>query len=61
MLETSPMTVELVTMLTVHILIEERDVLLDVFRNEDITKGVLIDMTHMEPSSMYALNETHFW
>ena len=32
----------------------------DVFRNEDITKWGLIGMTHMEPRSGYAVNETTF-
>ena len=35
------MTVESVTTLTVCILVKGRDILLDHFRNEDITKGVL--------------------
>ena len=60
MWETNPMTTELVTMLTVCVLIQGRDILPDVFRNEDITKGVLIGMTHMEPRSECALNETKF-
>ena len=60
MSETNPMTTELVTTLTVCILIEGRYILPDVFRNEDIVKGVLIGATHMEPKSMYALNETKF-
>ena len=54
------MTVEPVTMLTVHMLIKGRDLLPDVCRNEDITDGVLICMTHMEPRSVYALIETTF-
>ena len=47
-------------MFTVHILIEGRDILLGVFRNEDIMKGVLKGMTHVEPRSVYTLNETTF-
>ena len=54
------MTIKLETMLTVCILIKGRDFLLDVFRNEDIAKGVLISMTQKEPRSVYALNETTF-
>ena len=60
MLETNSATVELVTTLTVHVLVEGRDILLDVFRNEDIAKGVLVGVTHVEPRSVYALNETTF-
>ena len=60
MSETNSVTVEPVTMLTVSVLIEGRDILLDIFRNEDITKGVQIGMTHIEPRSVHALNETTF-
>ena len=54
------MTTELVTMLTVCILIKGRDILLDIFRNEDIMKGVLIGVPHVEPRGVYAHNETTF-
>ena len=54
------MTAELVTVLTVHVLIKGRDILPDVFRNEDIAKGVLIGMAHVKPRIVYALNETTF-
>ena len=47
-------------MLTVHILIEGRDILLDIFTNEDIAKGVLIGLTYVELRSVHALNETTF-
>ena len=47
-------------MLTVCILINGKDILLDVFRNEDIMKGPLVSGTHVEPSSVHALNETIF-
>ena len=47
-------------MLTVHILIEERHILPAIFRNEDITKGILIGMTNVEPRNVHALNETTF-
>ena len=47
-------------MLTVHILINRKDILPDVFRNEDIAKGVLVSRTHVEPRSVHALNETTF-
>ena len=60
LLETNPMTTESVTILTEHALIEGRDILPDVFRKEDIMKGVLIGVTHMEPRSAFALNKTTF-
>ena len=60
MSETNSVTVEWVTTLTVCILIDGRDVLPDIFRNEDFTKGVLIGTTHMEPRSVHALKETTF-
>ena len=47
-------------MLPVCILNEGKDILPDVFRNEDIVKGVLIGTTYMEPRSVYTLNETTF-
>ena len=60
MSETNSITIELVTMLTVCVLVKGRDILLDVFGNEDIMKGVLIGATHVEPKSVYALNKTTF-
>ena len=42
MLGTNSMTVESVPMLAVHVLVKGRDILLDVFRNEDFMKGVLM-------------------
>ena len=53
-------TAELVTTLTVCILIDRKEILMDIFRNEDIAKGVLISGTHIEPRSVHALNETTF-
>ena len=58
MSETNSVLAELVTMLTVCILIDGKDILLDIFRNEDITKGVLVSRTHVKPRSIHALNET---
>ena len=49
-----------VTMLTVCVLIDGKEMLLDVFRNEDIAKGVLIGGTHVGCRSVLALNETLF-
>ena len=48
MLKTKSVTVQSVTMLTVHVSVKGRDILPDVFRNEDIAKGVLIGVTHIE-------------
>ena len=60
MSETYPLTTELVTTLTVHVLIERRDILLEIFRNNDNVKGLWIGTTHVEPRSVHALNETTF-
>ena len=60
MSETNPITAESVTMLTVPILIKRRGISLDIFKNEDITKGVLMVVTHMKPRGVCALNETTF-
>ena len=53
-------TAEPVTTLTVQILIDRKEILLDVFRNEYVAKGILISGTHIEPRSVHALNETTF-
>ena len=60
MSKTNSVSTEPVNMLTVHILIDGKEILLDVFRNEDIAKGVLIGWTHVDPRSVHALNETTF-
>ena len=60
MSETNSVAVALVTILTVHILINGKDILLDIFRNEEIVKGVLGSGTHIKPRSVNALNETTF-
>ena len=54
------MSTGLVTTLTVHVLINRKDILPDVFRNEDIAKGVLVSRTHVKSRSVHALNETTF-
>ena len=51
---------EPVTTLTVHVLIDGREILPDVFWNEEDAKGILIGGTHVEPRSVHALNETTF-
>ena len=47
-------------MLTVHILIDGKDNLLDIFRNQEIANGVLVSGTQVKPRSVYALNKTTF-
>ena len=47
-------------MLTIGILIDEKDILLEDFRNEDIANGDLVSGTHVKPRSVHALNETTF-
>ena len=60
MSETNSVSAEPVTTLTVCILTDGREILPDVFQNEDVAKGVLITGTHVEPRSVHALNETTF-
>ena len=60
MSETNSVSAEPATMLTVYILNDGKDILLDVFRNEEIAKGVLVSGTQVEPRSVYALNKTTF-
>ena len=62
MSETNSVSAEPVTTLTVHVLIDEREILPFhlFFWNEDIAKGVLIGGTHVELESVHALNETTF-
>ena len=58
MSKTNSVSTELVTMLIVCILIDGKGILLDVFRNEEISKGVIVSGTQVKPRSVYALNET---
>ena len=60
MSETNSVSAEQVTMLTVCILINRKDILPDVLRKEEIAKGVLVSGTQVEPRSVYALKETTF-
>ena len=60
MSETNSISTELVTTLNVHILINGKDILLDIFRNEDTTKGVLVSGIHVKPRSVHVPNETTF-
>ena len=60
MSETNSVSSEPITMLTVCILIDGREILPDVFQKEDVAKGVLIGGTHVKPRSVHAVNETTF-
>ena len=44
----------------VHVLIDGKEILPQVLYNEEVTKGVLMGWTNVEPKSMQALNETTF-
>ena len=48
------------TMLTVCMLIDGKEILLLALQNEDVTKGVLMSWTHVEPRNVHTLNETTF-
>ena len=60
MSKTNSVSTEPATTLIVCILIDGKEILLDVSRDKDIMKGVLISGTHVEPRSVYSLNETTF-
>ena len=60
MSETNSVSTEPVTTLTVCVLIGGREILPDVFQNEDVAKEVLISGTHVKPRGVHALNETTF-
>ena len=51
---------ELNTMLTVHMLIDRKEILPLVLQNEDVAKGVLMSWTHVELRNVHTLNETTF-
>ena len=59
MSETNSVSTEPVTTLTVHVLIDGKEVSSCVW-NEDVAKEVLISGTHVEPRSVHGLNETTF-
>ena len=46
--------------LTVCILINGKEILLQALNNEEVMKGVLMGWMNVEPKSMQALNETTF-
>ena len=54
------MSTKLVSTLIIHILIDWKEIPPDVFRNEDIAKGVSIGGTIVEPRSVHAFNEITF-
>ena len=60
MSQTNSVSPEPVTTLTVHVLIDGKEVLPHAFQNEDVAKGVLISGSHVEPRSVHVFNETTF-
>ena len=54
------MPMEASTTLTVCILINWKDILLQVLRNKEVTKEVLMGWTHVKPKNIQTLNETTF-
>ena len=60
MSETNSEAAESVTTFMTCILIDGKEILPDIFRNEEIMKGILVGGTHVEPKIMHALNETTF-
>ena len=51
---------ELSPLLTVHMLIDGKEILLLALQNEDVIKGILMSWTHVEPRNVHTLNETTF-
>ena len=51
---------EPVTILTVRVLVDGKEVLPHALQNEDVAQGILMSWTHVEPRSVCALNETTF-
>ena len=54
------MPMEANTTLTVCILIDRKEILLQALHNEEVAKGVITGWTNMEPKRLQALNETTF-
>ena len=48
------------TSLTVCILIDGKEILLQVLQNEEVAKGVSMGWTHLKPRNVQTLNETTF-
>ena len=60
MSQTNSVSAEPVTTLTVCILIDGKDILLDVFRNEDIVKGILVSITLSNLEVYMLIMRLHF-
>ena len=54
------MPMETNTTLTVHVLIDRKEILLQALHNEEVAKGVIAGWTNVEPKRLQALNETTF-
>ena len=54
------MPTEASTTLTVCMLIDEKEILLQALHNEEVTKGILTGWMNVEPKRLQALNETTF-
>ena len=54
------MPTEANTTLTVSILIDVKEILLQALHNEEVTKGVITGWTNVEPKRLHALNEMSF-
>ena len=52
--------IESVSVLTVHVLIDRKEILPQALQNEEVTKRVLMGWMHVEPKNVQALNETTF-
>ena len=48
------------TTLTVCILIDRKEILLQVLQNEEVAKGGLMGWMHIEPKNVQVVNETTF-
>ena len=52
---TNNVVTESVTMLMVHILIDRKEILLQVLQNKEVVKGVLMGWMHGKPQNVQAL------
>ena len=59
-MNTNAVAMESGTTLVVHMLIDGKEILPLALQNEDVTKGVLMNWTHVEPRNVQFLNETTF-
>ena len=55
------MPMEASTTLTVCIFVDGKEILLQALCNAEVTKGMLMGWTNVEPKSMHSLNETTFF